>query len=82
MYNRLLRHVNDTNILVEKQFGSRNNPTTEKANYSLINKIASALNEKLTEGGIFCYLAKISDFVKNETLLSKFNFYGIIGKAS
>ena len=46
MYNRLLRHVNDTNMLVEKQFGFRNNLTTEKANYSLINEIASALNEK------------------------------------
>ena len=44
MYNRLLGHLNDNNILAEEQFGFIKNLTTEKATYELINEILSALN--------------------------------------
>jgi hypothetical protein len=54
MYNRLFRHLNDNNILVEEQFGFRKNLTTKKANYELFNEIVSALDDKLIVGGIFC----------------------------
>ena len=58
MYNRLLRHLNNYNILVEKQFGFTKSLTTEKATYEVIYEILSALNDKLIAEGIFSELAK------------------------
>jgi uridine kinase len=50
------RHLNN-NILVEELFGFRKFQTTKRAAYELINDIASAVNDKLIVGGIFCDLA-------------------------
>jgi hypothetical protein len=41
----------------------------------------SALSDKLTAGGIFCYLAKASECLNHDTLLFKLKFYGITDKA-
>jgi hypothetical protein len=82
MYNRLLEHLNNNNILVKEQFGFRKNLTTEKATYESSNEIISALNNKLLVGGIFCDLAKAFDCVNRDTLLFKLHLYGINGKAN
>jgi hypothetical protein len=82
MYNKLLEHLNNNNILVKKQFGFRKNLTTVKATYELSNEIISALNNKVLVGGIFCDLAKASICVNHDTLLFKLNLYGINGKAN
>jgi len=39
MYNRLLGHLNNNNILVEEQFGFIKNLRTIKETYELINEI-------------------------------------------
>jgi hypothetical protein len=54
----LKRHLNNTNILVEEQFGFRKNVTTQKDSYASINQILSVLNDKLIMGGIFSVLAR------------------------
>ena len=58
IYTRLFQHMNQTNILANEQYGFRNNSSTEKASFKLINEILLALNDKLTVGGIFCDLEK------------------------
>ena len=67
----LYQHSNKNNILVIEQYGFRNNSSTEKASFKLINEILQALNNQLTVGGIFCDLGKVFDSVNHDILLSK-----------
>jgi hypothetical protein len=45
-------------MLATEQYDFRNNSSTGKAYFKLINEILLALNNKLTVGGIFCGLVK------------------------
>jgi hypothetical protein len=82
MYNRVLRHLNNNNILVEEHCRFRKNLTTEEATYELINELLSAVIDRLIVGGVFCDLAKTFDCVNQDILLFKLNFYGITGTAN
>jgi hypothetical protein len=82
MYNRLLEHLNNSNILLKERLGFRKNVTTEKAMCELTNEIICVLNDKLIVGRIFCDLAKAFDSINHYTLLFKLNFYGINNKAN
>jgi hypothetical protein len=58
----------------------RTHSSTEKASFTLINNILTAMNNKLKVGGIFCDLQKEFDYLNHEILLKKLEFYGIEGK--
>jgi len=80
VYTQLYEHCNKLNILVDEQFGFRNKFATTDAIFKLINETQSALNEKITVGGIFCDLEKAFDSIHHDTLISKLDFYGVKGK--
>lgn len=82
IYARLRQHVISNNIIANEQYGFRTNSSTETASYRLINEILNALNNKILVGVIFCDLKKASDCVSYDILLSKLEFYGIVGKAN
>lgn len=82
MYNRVLRHLNNNNILVEDHCRFRRNLTPEEANYEWINELLSACIAKLIVEGLFCDFAKAFDCVNQDILLFKLNFYGITGTAN
>jgi hypothetical protein len=55
----------------------RNNSSTERAIYNLINNTVEALNSKMWIGGTFCDLTKPFDCVNHNILLIKLEFYSI-----
>jgi hypothetical protein len=67
IYNRLLEHVINNNILAQEQFGFRQTLTTEKATYELSNEIISEFDQKLVVGWIFYDLAKAFNCVNHDT---------------
>jgi hypothetical protein len=82
IFGRLYHHIDCNHILVNEQFGFRNNQSTEIASYCLVNAILSSLNGKLLVGGVFFDLQSAIDCVNHDIILSKMEFYGISGKAN
>ena len=81
IYTRLHQHINQNNILATEQYGFRNNSSSEKVSFKLINVILLVLNNKLTVGWIFSDLEKAFNPVNND-ILSKCEFYGFRGKTN
>jgi hypothetical protein len=80
IYDRLILHINNNNILADEQYGFRSHWSTEKAVFTLTRKVLLALDSKKTVGGIFCDLQKMFDCVNHAILLQKLEFYWITGK--
>jgi Notch-like protein len=79
IYNRLLQHTKENNIIVMDQYGFKSNSSTELAIFNLTNQIQSHINNKPSVCGIFCDLTEAFDF-ENHILISKLEYYGIIGR--
>jgi hypothetical protein len=76
----LYEHINQKNILDEKQFGFWPDSSTEIASFKLVDEILKSMNKKYTTGGIFCDLQKAFDCVNHDILIKKAEFYGITGQ--
>jgi hypothetical protein len=77
IYKRFDNHMISNNILAKEHYGFRNNTSTEKAIFQLINNMLKALDNKHLVGGIFCDLIKAFDCVDHDILFGKLEFYGI-----
>jgi hypothetical protein len=85
MHDRLNHYLQTKNILVPETFGFRKGISIENAAFKLIGSVLKSINQNNAFGGILYDLAKVSDCVNHEILLTKlhFFFFGIQGaKAS
>ena len=77
MYKRLRKLLNDSNLLIEPQFGFRKNIYIAHVLTNLTKNIREALDEEKIEHGIFKDLQKAFGTVDHEFLVLKVDHYGI-----
>jgi len=70
IFNRLITHITSNKIVTHSQFCFRNNSSTEKSAYKLINVILTTFNDTKIDGSIFFDLEKDFDCV-NHDIVSK-----------
>jgi hypothetical protein len=70
VYDRLITHIENNNILVNEQYRFRTHSSIEKAAFTLINDILTVLNSKIIVGGIFD-LQEMFDCVNHTVLMNK-----------
>jgi hypothetical protein len=58
IYNRLLQHTEESNVITSDQYWLKNKSSTELAIFDLTNQILPQMNKKSSVCGIFCDLTK------------------------
>ena len=79
MYKRLIRYIENKNILFKNQFGFRSNHSTIEAILSITDKIQHMIENKKYSCGIFLDLSKAFDTVDHKIILEKLECYRICG---
>ena len=79
VYNRLIAHLKDNNLLYDYQFGFRAKHSTSMALVQLVNRISTALDNKELTIGVFIDLSKAFDTVDPNILLTKLQAHGVSG---
>jgi len=81
IFNSLVAHLNNNEIIVTEQYGYWSKSSTEKAAFDLMYEILEALNKKRFVGSIFFDFEKAFDCINHGILLAKLEFHGIIDRA-
>ena len=79
MYNRLKSFLNKHDIFYQKQYGFRDQRSTEHAILDIVNKIQENMDKGMFSCGVFIDLQKAFDTVNHHILLQKLNHYGVRG---
>ena len=79
MYKRLTNHIEKHNILTQRQYGFRENRSTELAIIELVDRITKAIDKGEYTIGIFLDLSKAFDTIDHKILIQKLDHNGIRG---
>lgn len=79
MYVRLLKYLNNNDILSNNQYGFRENHSTFMALLKLVDDISEQIDSKIHSIGVFIDLSKAFDTIDHDILIKKLNRYGIRG---
>ena len=80
MYTRIYSYLDKNNLLYNKQFGFRNNHSTNHALVSITERIKSLVDSGYYVCGIFVDLEKAFDTVNHDILCNKLNHYVFVAK--
>ena len=82
MYKRLIKYIDEINILSSHQYGFRSKSSTKNnhAIVELVDKITRTIEKNRYTIGVFLDLSKAFDTVNDNIPLQKLYFYGIRGK--
>ncbi len=73
---RVMKHIRNSKILTDSQFGFRKRHSTIHAMINLLETSLTALDDGLKTGGIFLDISKAFDCVSHNKLLRKLEYYG------
>ena len=76
---RLVKYIEKHKILTQRQYGFRENKSTEFAIIELTNKITKAIDRGEYTIGIFLDLSKAFDTINHNILAQKLDHYGVRG---
>ena len=79
VYNRMLKFIDDFNIIHDNQFGFRRNRSTYMALNVLLDKFHESVTSKEYMIGLFMDLSRAFDTISHDILLNKLYKYGIRG---
>ena len=79
VYNRLKSFLNKYDIFYQKQYGFRDQRSTEHAILDIVNKIQEYMDKGMFSCRVFIDLQKAFDTVNHHILLQKLSHYGVRG---
>ena len=79
MYKRLKHLFGKNQILYDKQYGFRDQHSTQYAITDIVNNIQNNMEKRLFSCGIFLDLKKVFDTVDHSILIGKLEHYGVHG---